>query len=246
MKAVQLFTFLSLFFLFTLLQAQYSVSGVITDAENQPIVGANVLIEGTYFGAASDENGKYIIDQLKAGDYKLVVSSTGFSKAYQSISLTENTKVNFKLDALDLTLDEVLVSGLRANENTATTYTNMSKEELAPLNLGQDVPFVLRMTPSAVVTSDAGAGVGYTGIRIRGSDATRVNISINGVAFNDSESQGTFWVNLPDFASSVNNLQIQRGVGTSANGAGAFGASVNIQTTGLNTQAYTELNNSFG
>ncbi|MCD0487432.1 TonB-dependent receptor [Pedobacter sp. MC2016-14] len=144
------------------------------------------------------------------------------------------------------TLDEIIVKSTRATEKSATTYKNLNKQEIEVNNFGQDLPFLLNNTPGVVVTSDAGAGVGYTGIRIRGSDATRVNVTINGIPYNDSESQGSFWVNMPDFASSVDNIQIQRGVGTSTNGAGAFGGSINIQTTATSAQPYAELNNSFG
>jgi iron complex outermembrane receptor protein len=125
-------------------------------------------------------------------------------------------------------------------------YTNISREELQTQNLGQDLPILLNFTPSVVTTSDAGAGVGYTGIRIRGSDATRINLTINGIPLNDAESQGTFLVNLPDFASSIQSLQIQRGVGSSTNGAGSFGGSINIQTNQLSEEAFAEVSNSVG
>lgn len=143
-------------------------------------------------------------------------------------------------------LDEVIISAVRATGKTPVTFTNVSKEEIAPRNLGQDIPILLNYLPSVVTTSDAGAGIGYTGIRVRGSDATRVNITINGVPFNDSESHGTFWVNLPDFASSVESLQLQRGVGTSTNGSGAFGASLNLLTDAFSREASAEIANSFG
>ena len=117
---------------------------------------------------------------------------------------------------------------------------------MEPRNLGQDLPILLNFLPSVVTTSDAGAGIGYTGIRVRGSDATRVNVTINGIPYNDSESQGTFWVNLPDFSSSVENIQLQRGVGTSTNGASAFGASLNILTDGISNEKFLEISNSFG
>ena len=145
-----------------------------------------------------------------------------------------------------ITLDEITVKATRANAKSATTFKNIDKKEIEANNFGQDLPFILNNTPGVVITSDAGAGVGYTGIRIRGSDASRVNITINGIPYNDSESQGTFWVNMPDFASSVDNIQIQRGVGTSTNGAGAFGGSVNIQTASPSDKPYAELNNTFG
>ncbi len=143
-------------------------------------------------------------------------------------------------------LEPVEVMAIRATTKNPFAKTNISKTTLAQNNLGQDIPFLLQQSPSVVVNSDAGNGVGYTGMRIRGSDASRINITLNGVPFNDAESQGTFLVNLPDFASSVSSVQIQRGVGTSSNGAGAFGASVNLLTNEVNKTAYAEVNNSFG
>jgi iron complex outermembrane receptor protein len=157
------------------------------------------------------------------------------------------TGVAFSQDSLKTQeLDDVIVYATRANENTPTTYSEISKNEIKNVNLGQDLPILLNLSPSLVTTSDAGAGVGYTGLRIRGSDATRINVTINGIPVNDSESHGVFWVNMPDFASSVDNIQIQRGVGTSTNGAAAFGATVNLQTNVPSQDAYAEVNNSFG
>ncbi len=143
-------------------------------------------------------------------------------------------------------LDEVLVRSVRVDADSPITHSNVSKEELEKRNLGQDIPILLNYLPSVVSTSDAGAGVGYTYIRVRGSDASRVNVTLNGIPFNDSESQGTFWVNLPDFASSIENLQLQRGVGTSTNGSGAFGASLNLLTDAVSKEAGAEISNSFG
>lgn len=150
----------------------------------------------------------------------------------------DTTKVN--------QLDEVLVSAVRVTAKTPVTFSNMSKEELAVRNLGQDIPVLMNYLPSVVTTSDAGNGLGYTGIRVRGSDATRVNVTINGIPYNDSESHGTYWVNMPDFASSVESLQLQRGVGTSTNGAGAFGASLNMLTDNYTKKSTGEISNSFG
>ena len=144
------------------------------------------------------------------------------------------------------TLSPVEVRAVRAAENVPVTRTNISKKEIAKMNLGQDIPFLLNQTPSVVINSDAGNGVGYTGIRIRGTDATRINVTLNGIPYNDAESQGTFFVDLPDISSSTGSIQIQRGVGTSSNGSGAFGASINFSTNEVNRQAYLELNNSFG
>jgi iron complex outermembrane receptor protein len=143
-------------------------------------------------------------------------------------------------------LNEVVVKSTRANEKTGMAFTNVYQRDIKKQNLGQDLPFLLNQLPSVVVSSDAGAGVGYTGIRIRGSDPTRINVTLNGVPYNDSESQGTFWVNMPDFASSVQSIQVQRGVGTSTNGAGAFGASLNISTLGYEREAFGETNLSYG
>ena len=135
------------------------------------------------------------------------------------------------IDSLNVfELEEVRVSTIRAKTTDPVTQTNITKDYISSRNLGQDIPILLNYLPGVITTSDAGTGIGYTGIRIRGSDASRVNVTLNGIPFNDSESQATYWVNLPDFASSIENIQIQRGVGTSTNGPGAFGASLNILT----------------
>jgi len=150
----------------------------------------------------------------------------------------DTTKVN--------ALDEVLVLAIRVTAKTPVSFSNLTKKEIAPRNLGQDIPILLNYLPSVVTTSDAGNGVGYSGIRVRGSDATRVNVTINGIPYNDSESQGTFWVNMPDFASSLESIQLQRGVGTSTNGAGAFGASLNMLTDSYSNKASGEISSSLG
>ncbi|MFB0947084.1 MAG: iron complex outermembrane receptor protein [Oceanospirillaceae bacterium] len=156
--------------------------------------------------------------------------------------LTAQTPDSLKINRLN----EVVVKATRATNKTGMAFTNLYKQEIQKQNLGQDIPFLLNQTPSVVVNSDAGAGIGYTGIRIRGTDATRINVTLNGVPYNDSESQGVFWVNLPDFSSSVQSMQIQRGVGTSTNGAGAFGATINVNTLGFEREPYGETNVSVG
>src|SRR5215471_6723226 len=143
-------------------------------------------------------------------------------------------------------LTPVEVKAVRATERAPVTKTNISKKEIQKENLAQDLPFLLNQTPSVIVNSDAGNGVGYTGIRIRGTDATRINVTLNGIPYNDAESQGTYFVDLPDFASSVNSIQLQRGVGTSSNGAGVFGATINFSTNEVNLKPYVEANNSYG
>lgn len=158
--------------------------------------------------------------------------------SHSQVKEKDTTKVN--------QLDEILVSAVRVTKKTPVTFSDLNKKEIANRNLGQDIPILMNFLPSVVTTSDAGNGFGYTGIRVRGSDATRVNITINGIPYNDSESSGTYWVNMPDFASSLESLQLQRGVGTSTNGAGAFGASLNMLTNSYSEKTSGEIANSFG
>ncbi|MEJ5993655.1 TonB-dependent receptor [Pedobacter sp. Du54] len=228
-----------------LTMAQFSISGMVSE-NNKNLSGATIRLKGKTTAVSSNENGSYELKNLPAGNYTVVASFLGFKSREKTINLQANVTLNFKLVQATFLANEIVVSTTRASKNAAATFKNISKEDIAKNNFGQDLPFLLDNTPGVVVTSDAGAGVGYTGIRIRGSDATRVNVTLNGIPYNDSESQGTFWVNMPDFASSVDNIQIQRGVGTSTNGAGAFGGSLNIQTTSGETDAYAELNNTFG
>ncbi|MDR1682335.1 MAG: TonB-dependent receptor [Candidatus Symbiothrix sp.] len=148
--------------------------------------------------------------------------------------------------AKTVALQELEVISVRADEQTPMAYSNMNKQDIESRNFGQDIPFLITQTPSVIVTSDAGTGIGYTGFRIRGTDAKRINITTNGIPLNDSESHAVFWVNMPDFASSLQDLQIQRGVGTSTNGAGAFGASINMKTENIPMQAYCELDAGYG
>ena len=143
-------------------------------------------------------------------------------------------------------LQEVQVVSTRATAKTPVAFTNIGKAELKKVNFGQDIPYLLSMTPSTLTTSDAGAGIGYTTLRVRGTDGTRINITVNGIPMNDAESHNLFWVNMPDFSSSVKDMQVQRGAGTSTNGAGAFGASVNMQTEGPYMKPYAEFNGSYG
>ncbi len=160
----------------------------------------------------------------------------------QTVRAQEKTPVKDSFYALS----PVEVKAIRAADNAPFTKTNIGRKEIAKVNLGQDIPFLLNQTPSIVINSDAGNGIGYTGIRIRGTDATRINVTLNGIPYNDAESQGTFFVDLPDFSSSTGSIQVQRGVGTSSNGAGAFGGSINFSTNEVMKEAYAEINNSYG
>ena len=217
------------------------IQGLVFDQETKtPLWGASVSVKGSQKGNVTDAKGHFSLT-VSATDV-LVVRFVG----YDPVEVSAKQADQIALKKSNFLQDEVVVRATRADENSAMAYSNMSAEEVGKSNLGQDMPMLLNFTPSVVTTSDAGAGIGYTGIRIRGSDATRVNVTVNGIPINDSESQGTFWVNMPDFASSVNSVQIQRGVGTSTNGAGAFGGSVNMQTNTFESKAYGEVHASGG
>jgi iron complex outermembrane receptor protein len=226
--------------------AQTSISGTVLDAENQEnLVGANIRVLNTFQATSSDQNGEFQLNRLKE-DAQLKISFIGYESDTLDISEADKGMLKISLQPKAYQTEEVIISSTRLDENAPGTVTNVSKEEIEKNNLGQDLPYLLQQTPSLVTTSDAGAGVGYTGLRIRGSDASRINVTVNGIPLNDAESHGVFWVNMPDLASSMESIQIQRGVGTSTNGAAAFGASMNLQTTGMNEKAYGEVDNSFG
>ncbi|KAA5827861.1 TonB-dependent receptor [Algibacter amylolyticus] len=175
--------------------------------------------------------------QRKIFTFLILLVSIGVNAQQNQVESDSTTTEN---------LEEVLVKAVRVDADSPITHSNVTKAELAKRNLGQDIPTLLNFLPSVVTTSDAGAGIGYSGIRVRGTDGTRVNVTINGIPYNDPESQGTFWVNLGDFASSTESLQLQRGVGTSTNGSGAFGASLNLLTDATSQEASGLIANSFG
>ncbi|MFT5861120.1 MAG: iron complex outermembrane receptor protein [Flavobacteriaceae bacterium] len=227
--------------------AQHTIQGEITNEQGEALYGAKVLIEGTYLGAYTNENGIFRFEDLKNNEYTLKISHSGYEPMNQNVTVYgENVTPKISLIKNPQMLLEILVEAIRANNKLAVSYTDIKKEEIKARNYGQDLPYLLRHTPSAVVTSDAGAGVGYTGIRIRGVDPSRTNVTINGIPLNDPESHGVYWVNMPDFASSVDQIQVVRGVGTSSNGIAAFGASINISTNQVKKKAYGKIDNSFG
>jgi iron complex outermembrane receptor protein len=226
--------------------AQAQITGSVKDADTgEPLFGANVILMGTRIGTVVDEAGRFEISNIASGNYTLRVSYLGFTSFSTDVQ-APTSGLEIQLQPLTILTEEFIVSATRARETTPTTFQSITKEELNKNNLGQDLPFLLNHTPSVITHSDAGAGIGYTGMRIRGTDQTRINVTVNGIPINDAESHGVFWVNMPDFASSVDNMQIQRGVGTSTNGAATFGASINIQTDTRKDEAYAETENSFG
>ncbi|MCF8246953.1 MAG: TonB-dependent receptor [Saprospiraceae bacterium] len=232
--------------LFSTFLFSQKITGKITDAEGVPLPSATVLLLETRQGAIADEQGNFELSPLKPGVYTLRVSFVGFEQVTQTVETPSLEPLKIALEPSANLLQTLTVTAVRAGGKSPFTYTNISGETLQTRNLGQDVPYLLDATPSVVATSDAGAGIGYTGIRIRGTDASRINVTINGVPLNDAESQGVFWVDLPDVAASTESIQIQRGVGTSTNGGGAFGASINLNTNELQAEPYAEVSGTAG
>lgn len=234
-------TFLSLISVFVLdARAQARLTGIVMNEAQEPLESVNIVVGNEqHFGATTGRDGRYAIGGTSTGAVRVRVSYIGYHAVDTIIQLVdgENT-FNPTLFAQAHLLREAEVSALRAGDRAPFARTVVTKEEIARINTGVDLPYLLELQPSVVSTSDAGTGIGYTYMRIRGSDATRTNITLNGVPFNDPESQGAFLVNLPDLASSAEDIEIQRGVGTSTNGPAAFGASVNLRTTAVQRDAW--------
>lgn len=227
--------------------AQYTVKGRITDAQTGYVLqNAGILLENTYYSTGTNENGEFALHKVKKGKYILKVIYIGYKTYQEELNVDADKVISVSLAHEVLMTDEVIITSTRAGDKVPAAIMNINRKDIRKVNLGADFPYIINNVPSAVITSDAGAGVGYTGIRIRGSDLTRINVTMNGIPVNDPESQMVYFVDLPDFASSVDNVQIQRGVGTSSNGAASFGASINIQTLKLNADPYFEVNNSYG
>ena len=220
-------TILLLFITFTSI-AQNNFVGRVTDSSGEPIVGANILIEESNLITYTDEKGKFYLNS-NSTNIEIQVSHVGYLTKEIKFS-NPSQEINIVLDDGIILKDEIKVISTRAKYNSPFAFTNISKSFIEKNNSGKDIPFLINSTPSTYSTSDAGNGIGYTGVRIRGSDATRINVTINGIPYNDSESHGVFWVNVSDLASSANSIQVQRGVGSSTNGGGAFGGTVSIKT----------------
>ncbi len=220
--------------------------GRVTDSDGAPLAGASVVITGTNTGVITGTDGTYSIAGLPEGSYSIRFSFIGYEPQIRTVNLENDIILDIVLEEKALMTEDVIIKATRAGEHAPLAYTNISREVIMKQNTGQDLPFLLSLTPSLVETSEAGNGIGYTSLRIRGTDASRINVTIDGIPLNDAESQQVFWVDLPDLASSVDNIQVQRGVGTSSNGAGAFGASINIQTKGIENKPFAEINSSAG
>jgi iron complex outermembrane receptor protein len=226
--------------------AQSTIRGKVTNVQNEPLPGASVVIDGTTQGTVADNNGEFLLQNPEDEDVLLKVSFIGHKPYKKKIGPGVDAYLNIVLQETDVITEEVFVYATRAGSNTPVASTTVGQEEIEEKNMGQDIPYLLNTTPSFVSTSDAGAGIGYTGFRVRGTDANRINVTVNGIPINDAESHGVFWVNMPDFSSSIENIQVQRGVGTSTQGAAAFGATINMQTNTLRKKPYFEYNGAAG
>lgn len=240
-KSYLLSAFLALF-LFGAAQSSLSqtVTGHVVDRDTrEPLQGATILEAGTNNGTSADEDGEFRL-RLTSYSNRLIISFVGYEEAVVALSgFDENIAV--ALAPKPIRSGEIFVSALRVDDSTPIAYSNITRDDIERRNFGQDIPVLINRSPSVVSSSDAGAGIGYTDMRIRGVDQARINVTVNGIPINDSESHGVFWVNMPDFASSTQNIQIQRGVGTSTHGSGAFGATMNLQTALMRPEAYGEI-----
>jgi iron complex outermembrane recepter protein len=225
--------------------AQNPLKGEVRDAvSGNPLPGATVSLLTESKVQVTNAAGLFEFSVSAIKPYEAEIRFVGYKT--QRVFLTVDEANTILLEENTIVTDEILVRATRAGDKTPTTFSTVDKATIRKQNFGQDLPLLLNWSPSVVTTSDAGNGVGYTGISIRGSDPTRINVTLNGIPYNDSESQGVFWVDIPDIASSTQSIQIQRGVGTSTNGPGAFGATINLQTNTLNDEPYAEVINSFG
>jgi len=222
------------------------ITGTVTDSGGVPMAGASVVLTDAATGIATDNEGRYTLRGLSDGSHNLRISFTGYEPHDTLVVVRGSAVADVTLKEALYVAPEVIVRGSRAGARTPMAHSTISSDELRGRDLTRDMPFLLSLTPSVVETSDAGTGIGYTSLRIRGTDASRINITLDGIPLNDSESQQVFWVDLPDLASSTGSVQVQRGVGTSTNGAGAFGASVNISSLTPPSEAGASADMSYG
>ena len=227
---------------------QNRIYGVIEDRTGKLIQAAQVSVLNTNIEVNSDAKGRFDITKLPDSDttYTIMVVKPGFLPQSMTLSAKSTDEVKVLLFSWMKTLEDVHVSTTRTSDFNTSQMLIRRTNPLEKKNFGQDIPVLLEATPSLVTTSDAGTGIGYTGLRIRGVDATRINVTINGIPVNDPESHAVYWVNMPDLASSIENIQIQRGVGSSSNGAAAFGASLNIKTQDISEKAFGSIDQSVG
>ena len=229
------------------LHAQSSLSGIVTDAENGEVLpGVIVQLENTFLNTTTNELGYFKLSNLPKGQLVLKSSLLGYADDIQICQGNPVQKLEIRLKRKPILADEVVIRADRIPKQAPSTVTTITRKEIEQRSSGRDLPYLLEQSASTVTTSDGGSGVGYTGIRIRGTDMTRVNVTLDGMPFNDPESHEVYWVDIPDIAASIDNVQIQRGVGTSSNGAASFGASINIETTAMSEKPYAEISSEAG
>jgi len=217
-------------------------TGTITEAESEiPLKDAHIYHVERGAGVISDASGQFAIKGQAGDSVRLVVSHVGYWTDTVDMVLSLGQSIDISLEPEISILPLIIIRSTRVSEEAPFTFENVERTELERRNWGTDIPMILEQSASVLSSSDAGAGVGYTNMRIRGTDQTRINVTINGIPYNDPESQGVFWVNLPDLTSSASSIQIQRGVGTSTNGSGAFGATLNVETTEQRDSAYADV-----
>lgn len=222
------------------------VKGKVSDSSGEALIGANLVVSNTLLGVISDTEGNFELRLESSKSYLITASYMGFESAEIEVIPPFKDSYDIQLATSMFMADEVVVTATRAGDKTPMAYDNISKEQLAKQNTGQDMGYLLSLSPSVVQSSESGTGIGYTNFRIRGSDPSRINITVDGIPLNDAESQQVFWVNMPSLSSSLSSIQVQRGVGTSTNGAAAFGATVNMQTAAPSHTAYGEIASTFG
>jgi len=236
----------ALFLMTVVANAQKSIlSGIVKDEQGNALSGATILIKGSFIGSSADIDGNYSISVTK-GTYDIEYSFIGYESISRTVDLSSDKTVDIVLKEKTYLGTEVIVKAIKASSESPFAQTTINKADIDKKNVNSDIPFQLEMTPSAVATSENGTGYGYSALRIRGTDLSRINITINGIPYNDPESQGVYFVNMPDFSASTSEVQIQRGVGTSANGSAAFGASINFQTLGIEEKPYSRLATTIG
>jgi iron complex outermembrane receptor protein len=224
----------------------FVIRGKVTDLTGRVLTGATVIIANSVAGVNTGPDGNYILKGVKEGNYTISFSYIGYETALRDIHLDRDLTLDISLVEKTFLTGDVLVSATRAGVHSPLAFSAVTREEVRRQNSGYDMPYILSLTPSFVETSEAGNGIGYTNMRIRGTDANRINVTIDGIPLNDAESQQVFWVDLPDLASSVENIQVQRGAGTSSNGSGAFGATISLQTVNPESKPFAEVATSFG
>jgi iron complex outermembrane receptor protein len=222
------------------------VYGFVANSDGEALVGANVVVDQTLLGVITNGDGIFELTLNSRQSYRVRVSYMGYESFVFEMTPPFEEQYEVVLQTSNFIADEVVVRATRAGNKVPMAYENMETEEIAAQNMGQDMGYLLSLTPSLVQSSESGTGIGYTNFRIRGADPSRINITVDGIPLNDAESQQVFWVNMPAFSSSLSSIQVQRGVGTSTNGPAAFGATVNMQTASASRDAYAEISSTFG